>query len=141
HIAKLMLATAIHTKYVQVGHEVFASGADPRAADEDEMEHLLTSTLPAIQGDPSLAIMAAKLLYFLDRGYRRMAVELAERAYRSSTAVAASLGFIGQMRSFIGQIEDGLACLDQAIELTEPETQAWLYLLVRSEEHTSELQA
>jgi hypothetical protein len=130
HIAKLMLATAIHTKYLQVGHEVLASEADPRPADEDEMEHLLTSALPSIQSDPSLAIMAAKLLYFLDRGYRRMAVELAERAYRSSTAVAASLGFIGQMRSFLGQIEDGLACLDQAIELTEPETQQWLYLLV-----------
>ncbi len=130
HIAKLMLATALHTKYIQEGHVFLASGADPRPADEQEMEDLVTSALPAIQVDPSQAIMAAKLLYFLDRGYRRMAVELAETAYRASTAIAASLGIIGQMRSYVGQVEQGLACFDQALELTEPETQQWLYVLV-----------
>jgi DNA-binding winged helix-turn-helix (wHTH) protein len=130
YLAKVMLATAIHTKYIQSGQHILASAFDPRPADEQEIEALVTSALPAIQGDPSLAIMAAKLLYFLDRGYRRMAVELAERAYRSSTTIAASLGIIGQMRSFVGQIEQGIACLDQALELSEPQSQPWLYVLV-----------
>ena len=125
-----MLATAIHTKYIQNGIEVLMSAPDTRAADEDEIEKLVTTSLPFIQSEPFYAIMAAKLLYFIDRGYRRMAVELAENAHRSSTSPAASLAIIGQMRAYLGQIEQGLASLDQALELSEPESQFWLYLLV-----------
>lgn len=130
HTAKLMLATAIHTKYIENGIEVFMSGTDTRSTDEDEIEALVTSCLPFIQAEPFYAMMAAKLLYFVDRGYRRMAVELAENAHRSSTSIAASLAIIGQMRAFVGQIEQGLKSLEQAIELSEPDSQFQLYLLV-----------
>lgn len=130
HLAKLLLATALHTKYIESGIELFIAGADTRTADEDEIEALVTDCLPFIQSEPFYAIMAAKLLYFVDRGYRRMAVELAENAHRASTAVAASLGTVGQMRVFIGQIDQGLASLDQALELCEPGSQFQLYLLV-----------
>jgi len=130
HIAKLMLATSIHTKYIENGIDVFMAGADCLSADEDEIEALVTTSLPSIQAEPYYAIMAAKLLYFIDRGYRRMAVELAENAHRSSTSPAASLAIIGQMRSFEGQIDQGLGSLEQAMELSEPDSQFWLYLLV-----------
>src|SRR5690606_36513650 len=46
-----------------------------------------------------------------------------------STSPAASLAIIGQMRVFLGQIEQGLASIEQALELSEPETKFWLYLL------------
>lgn len=130
HTAKLMLATAIHTKYIENGIEVFMSGTNTRSTDEDEIEALVTSCLPFIQAEPFYAMMAAKLLYFVDRGYRRMAVEIAENAHRSSTSIAASLAIIGQMRAFVGQIEQGLKSLEQAIELSAPDSQFQLYLLV-----------
>src|SRR5690606_4722859 len=90
----------------------------------------VTASRPFIQAEPYYAIMAAKLLHFIDRGYRRMAVELAENAHRSSTSPAASLAIIGQMRSFEGQIDQGLSSLEQALELSEPNSQFWLYPLV-----------
>jgi hypothetical protein len=130
HIAKLMLATSIHTKYIENGIDILMAGLDCRSADEDEIEALVTASLPFIQAEPYYAIMAAKLLHFIDRGYRRMAVELAENAHRSSTSPAASLAIIGQMRSFEGQIDQGLSSLEQALELSEPNSQFWLYLLV-----------
>lgn len=130
HAAKLMLATSIHTKYVENGIQLFMSGADTRLVDEDEIEALITECLPFIQDDPFYAIMAAKLLYFIDRGYRRMAVELAENAHRSSTSIAASLAIIGQMRVFLGQFDQGLTSLEQAHELSERESKFQIYVLV-----------
>lgn len=129
-LSKLLLATALHTKYLQNGMDLFAAGTDTRAADEAEIENLVTAALPAIESEPSLAVMAAKLLYFIDRGYRRMAVELAESANRSTTSVGASLAIVGQMRAHVGQIDLALASLDQALELSEPDLQFLLYVLV-----------
>jgi DNA-binding winged helix-turn-helix (wHTH) protein len=129
-LLKLSLATAIHTKYLQAGMDLFAAGVDMRAADEAEIESLVTTALPTIESEPSLAVMAAKLLYFIDRGYRRMAVELAENANRSTTSVAATMAIVGQMRANVGQIDQALASLEQALELSEPDEFFLLYVLV-----------
>ena len=128
--AKIMLATNIHTKYLQDSVQIFMSNRDPRQEDEDEIEQLVNSSLPYIQEDPTFLLPAAKLLFFIDRGYRDMAVKIAERIHRETTAVTASLPVIGQMRVFLGQNEDGQAAIDQALERCEPGSQFENYLLI-----------
>jgi DNA-binding winged helix-turn-helix (wHTH) protein len=128
--AKIMLATNIHTKYLQDSVQIFMSNADPRKDDEDEIESLVTESLPHLQNEPTFLLPSAKLLFFIDRGYNDMAVRMAERLHRESTALAASLPVVGQMRVFTGQNEDGQRALDQALELCEPGSQYEIYLMI-----------
>ena len=126
---KIMYATQIHSKYVSFGHVLFRKGIDDRARDEDDIESLALAALPYVQSQPEYAIMAAKLLYFLDRGHDGLARDLAEDAYRSSVSVASSLSIIGQLRAFAGETEAALRCLDQALNLVTRSSKAHLYTL------------
>lgn len=128
--AKIMLATNIHTKYLQDSVQIFMSNADPRKDDEDEIETLVTESLPYLQNEPTFLLPSAKLLFFIDRGYNEMAVRMAERLHTESTSLAASLPVVGQMRVFVGQNEDGQRALDQALELCEPGSQFEIYLMI-----------
>jgi len=128
--AKIMLATNIHTKYLQDSVQIFSSNHDPRKSDEDEIEALVTSSLPHLQNEPSFLLPAAKLLYFIDRGYNEMAVKMAERLHKESTSLAASLPVVGQMRVFAGHNAEGQVALDHALELCDPGSQYEVYLLI-----------
>lgn len=127
-VAKLMLATNIHLKYIEDGMETML-GPDTRLQDENEVESLVLSCLPHIQSNDILVLAAAKLLFFLDRGYRRFAVEMAENAFRNSTAIATSLTIVGQMRMFLGEFDQAIDFLNQAQELSEDGTQFQYYLM------------
>ncbi|MFN4129690.1 MAG: winged helix-turn-helix domain-containing protein [Paracoccaceae bacterium] len=129
HGIQIMMAGNIHSKYVQHGLEIFATGADTRAEDEAQIEALVTANLPFVQNDPFYAATAAKLLYFVGPSYWRLALEMAEKVNRTTTAVAPALAILGPLRGFSGQIEPGLAALDQALELTEPGSEMEVYIL------------
>ena len=109
---------------------IFASGADPRKTDEDDIERLVLESLPHLNDDPSFLIVAAKLLFFVDRGYGEMAMDTALRAHRVTTSLLASLPVIGQMYVFMGENEKGNAAIDQALEQCPPGTQLEVYLLI-----------
>ncbi|WP_353474930.1 winged helix-turn-helix domain-containing protein [Salipiger sp. H15] len=126
---RIMHAAHLHTKYIMLGHKLFADGVDDRAADEDRIEALVLSALPQVHAEPDLAIMAAKLLHFLDRGYGELALEIAEEAYGASLSVAASLPLIGQLRAYSGRIDEALPCIEQALHLVEPGSKSHLYAL------------
>jgi hypothetical protein len=126
---KIMYATQIHSKYVSFGHVLFQNGIDDRARDEDDIEALVLAALPHVQSQPEYAIMAAKLLHFLGRGYEGLARELAEEAYHSSVSAAGSLAIIGQLRAFAGETEAALRCIDQALNLVARGSKAHLYTL------------
>ncbi len=128
--AKIMLATNIHTKYLQDSVKIFMSNDDPREKDENEIEELITQSLPNIQNEPSFLLPCAKLLYFIDRGYNEMAVRMTERLHKESTSLSASLPVVGQIRVFEGQNTDGQRALDQALELCAPGSQFEIYLLI-----------
>src|SRR5690606_32153431 len=128
-VLKIMYATHIHSKYISFGHVLFQNGFDDRARDEDEIESLVLAALPHVQSQPEYAIMAAKLLHFLDRGYGGLARNLAEDAYRSSVSAAGSLAIIGQLRPFAGQAEAALRCIAQALNLVTRGSKAHLYTL------------
>jgi DNA-binding winged helix-turn-helix (wHTH) protein len=115
---KLFYATHLHSKYILLGWDLFLKGTATCREDEDRIEELVLSALPDVIHDPTQAIMAAKLLHFLDRGYDELAVELAEKGLRSSTDIASSLAIVGQMRSFTGRTAEAIGSLDQATRLS-----------------------
>ncbi len=126
---KLFYATHLHSKYILLGHDLFQSGKATCKADEDRIETLVLSALPHILQDPSTSIMAAKLLFFLDRGYDDLAVEMAEEGLRASTAIASSLAIVGQMRSFTGRTDEAIGCLEQAARLAAYGSEFQVYTL------------
>lgn len=127
---KMMYASHLHSKYVLSATQLFLNGTANCTRDEDEIERLVLESLPFAQARPDLAVIAAKLLFFLDRGYRDFAVEMAEEAHTSNTNIAASLAVVGQMRAFIGQQEEAVACLNQAANLSPRGSEFHVYTLV-----------
>ena len=124
----LMRAAHLHTKYVQHGWDLFRDGRDERAQDEDEMERLVLGALDYAQDRPDQAVLAAKLLHFLQRGYRDLAFDLAEGALGGCTAPAASHATVGQLRAFRGDMESGMDLLVEAAALCRhgSEPHAWV---------------
>lgn len=127
---KLLIALNTHSKYVTSGAKMFAAGHNTQELDEDEIEDFVTAALPAVRNDPEFTIIAGKLLHFLKRGYDDLARDLCEEAYAQSLSVGRSLAIIGQMRSYFGETDAALQCLDQALNLAKPGSQAHLYALV-----------
>ncbi|NNU80137.1 winged helix-turn-helix domain-containing protein [Halovulum dunhuangense] len=128
--AKLLLAIAIHSKYVMGGQRLLVQGIDTRGKDEDDMEALVTEALPYVRDKPDHAIMAGKLLHFLRRGYDDLARDLCEEAYATSVSPAGSLAVIGQMRAFAGETDSALDAIEQALNLSPPGSHAHAYALV-----------
>ena len=79
----LMDATHLHTRYITRGRDLLYKGEDTCAVDEAEIEQLVPGSLDYAQSRPEVAIMAAKLLYFVDRGYKSLALQLASDALPS----------------------------------------------------------
>ena len=129
HRAGLMLATCLHTKYVTSGIMILPQN-DFRAQDEDEMERLVLSSLPHLQDNPIFMMAAGKLLYFLDRGHRPLAIKMVEEAHGSTAAFATSFAILGQIRMFEGDFEAALSLYDQGLELCQHNTEFHIYLLV-----------
>lgn len=127
---KIIHGIHIHTKYVTLGMKLFADGIDNRVRDEATIETLTLEALPYVQADPEYAIMAAKLLHFVDHGYADLASVLAEEAYRSSVSVARSLVVIGQLRAFAGDTDGALQCIEPSLNLVKPGSQAYLYAMI-----------
>lgn len=126
---KILYAIHIHSKYISFGHRLFSAGIDDRVSDEDQIEALVLAALPHVQSEPEYAIMAAKLLHFLDRGYADLPHSLSEEALASSVAPAGSLAIAGQLRAFAGETEAALRCFDQALNRVSQGSKAHLYAL------------
>jgi tetratricopeptide (TPR) repeat protein len=129
HRAKLMLATCIHSKYLTSG-PLLLPQHDFRAQDEDEIERLVLSSLPHLQENPLFMMAASKLLYFIDRGHRPLAIKIAEEAFESTTAFATSFAILGQIRMLEGDIEEALSLFDQGLDLSQPGSEFQIYLMV-----------
>ena len=126
----LMYATHLHTKYVTLGRELFLKGEENCVADEGEIEQLVLTAIGYAQSRPEMAIMAAKLLYFVDRGYKSLALQLATEALPNCKSVASSLSIVGQLRGFVGETDAAIESLMQAKHLSEKGSHHYLYVLV-----------
>lgn len=127
---KLMYATHLHTKYVTRGRELFYKGEDTCAQDEKDIEQLVLQSLPYTQTRPELAVVAAKLLYFVDQGYKNLALDISGEALQNSTAVASTLTTVGQLHGYTGDTDAAIECLTQAKLLSEKGSHHYLYVLV-----------
>lgn len=128
-VLRLLYATNLESSHI-IGGPAFFLGPFDIDATMREVEEIVTSVLPQVQHDPVHCMSAARLLFFLGAAYRPLAIEMAERAHREGTAIAASYGTIGQMRACLGDIDAGIEAYDIALGMTEPGSQYDLYLLV-----------
>jgi len=126
---KMLWATHLHTKYIMKGPKLFRTGNATCAEDEAEIERLVLASLDFVQGRPEYAAMAAKLLYFVDRGYRDLALELATTAHRSNSGLVSSLAILGQLHSFTGKMDAAEEYLTQAEQLSERGSSHHIYAL------------
>ena len=127
---KLLHATHLHSNYVVRGYNLFQKGEENCAEDEAEIEKLVIQSLDYAQQKPELAMVAAKLLYFVDRNYGQLALEIATEAHNSSLSVASTLTILGQLRTFMGDMDQGVDDLRQAAALTEEGTLQRVYTTV-----------
>lgn len=127
---KLIYATHLHSEYVILGTELAMTERDRRPRDLAEIETLVLDTLDYAQTRPHHALMAAKLLHFVDPGYKTLALDLAERAHGAGTSVASSLAILGQLQTFVGDADTGIQYLEQALDLTERGSTFERYVLV-----------
>lgn len=127
--SKLMLATAIHSKYILSGTDILAV-SDPRRTDEAEIEALVTAALPQVEGNDIHLLGAAKLLDFVGPIYADFALQLAERAFAGTTAFAAAFATLGQFRMYRGDIDEAVRLFRLGSELAEPNSRYRYYLQV-----------
>ena len=127
---KLMYATHLHTKYVTLGFELFRTGDDTCPEDEAEIEKLVLEALDFAQTRPEHAVVAAKLLYFVDGGYRDLAEDMTDRALDASTDIASTLAMAGQLKGFLGDTDTAVAHQKLALSLSEKGSTFYLYTLV-----------
>ena len=125
---RLMLATAIHSRFIMGGAAQFLTDPDGPPAACDELEQLIMRATPQGLDDPLHTLSMAKLLYFLDRGHDRVAVSMAEAELVRSTAVVAALAVVGQIRQYEGDIEGGAELLDRAVTMTAKSSVLATYL-------------
>ena len=129
HQAQLMLATNIHSKYLTSGPMILPH-QDFRSQDEDEIERLTLASLPHLQDNPIFVMAAGKLLYFIDRGHRPLAIDLVEQAFNATTAFATSFAVLGQIRMLEGEIDTALSLVEQGLELCSRGSEFEFYLMV-----------
>ena len=127
---KLVYATHIHSDYIINGVDLAQHHRERRVRDVEEIETLVLDALDYAQANPQLAIMAAKLLYFVDKGYKPLALELSERAHEACTSVGSSLAIVGQMHSFVGETDLAISYLKQALALARNNATFERYVLV-----------
>lgn len=127
--AKLMLASALHSRYVLSDPTVPIASA-VRRRDEAEIETLVTSALPHLQDNGIYALTAAKLLYFVNKTHRKLSMELAECAFASTTAFATAFALLAQLHMWEGQMDEARTLYEQGQELATRGSHFHLYILV-----------
>ncbi|MEQ3748135.1 MAG: winged helix-turn-helix domain-containing protein [Celeribacter sp.] len=127
--AQLLLATALHTKYVVNGIEVLST-SDPRAQDMAEMRTLVRQALPGLHDNPIQTMTAAKILWFCDTDARPEAFAIAARAFDEATAFGSACALMGQMHMWNGDADRGLAYFRKATGFTGPGGPFQIYNLV-----------
>ncbi len=121
----LMWAMHLYARILQNPADI-----DNRAAFESEIETIVFDHLAAFQDNPVFLLGAAKLLLFVGRGHLGLAEQLADRAFQSSAAFASAFSVLGQIRMYRGEIPAAVALYDRGLELTEPDSEFRVYLMV-----------
>lgn len=101
-----------------------------RAAHEADIERCVFDHLAAFQDNPIFLLGASKLLLFTGRGHLALSERLAEQAFLSSTAFASAFAGLGQIKMCKGDIRSAVELYDRGIELSEPDSEFRIFLMV-----------
>lgn len=123
----LMWCMHLYSRLVVGGREMTAATCREI---EGEIEALVFEILPSIQRDPYLVLGAAKLLFYIHRGHIGLAEALAAEAFAQTTAFAAAFTILGQIKAARGHIAEAVRLYDRGIELSEPNSEFHVYILV-----------
>ncbi|HEY2357487.1 MAG TPA: winged helix-turn-helix domain-containing protein, partial [Phenylobacterium sp.] len=96
----------------------------------DEIERLVLAHLSAVRDDPVMAIAAAKLLLGVHRDHEDLAEELAKAAFDGSTAFAATLSMLAQIKASRGELAEARRLYDESLQLCDPGSTFEVYILV-----------
>lgn len=129
HRLAALLATAIHSRGL-MGGPLSMLREDRRVTDLEEIDHLVLPAVTAMQDDPLMTLGLAKLLYFVDRGHDRLAVELSEAAFHQSTALATSYAVLGQMYMFDGDLDEATRLFRSGLDLAPAGSPFAIYMRV-----------
>jgi len=102
----MLQASNLHSQVIAKAGETFIDGLEACRKIDTEIERLVQGALSWCQDKPDKAMLAAKLLYYVEPGYKPLAKELAEKAHRESTAIASSLAIFGQLKNYFGETEE-----------------------------------
>lgn len=126
---RLMWALSLYVQVI-MGTDGQILPDEQRLPIEDEIESIALRALDDVVDNPMLKLSAAKLLLFIGRGYGELAERLAEEAFESSTAFAASFAILGQARLMRGRLEEGMDLLERGLEIVDPNTEFAVYMMV-----------
>ena len=116
---RLMLGMNMYTRYIIDGWR-FLANDDPRERDQAELESLMLEVLPELLDDPQNALSAALVLSFMGPAHQLLALDIAEEAFKRSTALADGLSTLGRLRGYAGDFDGALDLLYRARPLCKP---------------------
>lgn len=115
--AAMLRASHLFSRVVAGSYKTFLQGLEACQAIDAEIQKLVQAALPWAQDRPDQAMLAAKLLYYVSPYYKEIALQLAADAHRRDKAIAASLATYGQLKAFVGETDEAIALLRQAVTL------------------------
>jgi DNA-binding winged helix-turn-helix (wHTH) protein/tetratricopeptide (TPR) repeat protein len=106
--------------------------ADPATYERigDQVEALVFAHLATVRNEPVFAIACANLLMSLHRGHLDLAEELVRSALDHAPAFAMAQCVLSQLESERGDLEAGLARIDEALRWCDPGELFEVYVLV-----------
>jgi tetratricopeptide (TPR) repeat protein len=100
-----------------------------RAA-EKESETLVLAAVENLQDQPNYLLAAARVLLMLGSGWLELAESLVDRAFQTGTSFAAVFALRAQIHAARGETAQALEMYDRALEMSLPQSEFRVYLLV-----------
>ena len=97
---------------------------------EHEIEDICLARLPGLSEIPEMKLATAKLMIFINRGHTDRAELLINEALQKSASFATIASLRGQISANRGHIREACALYDEAITLSDPGSEFYIYLHV-----------
>ncbi|MEO1986746.1 MAG: hypothetical protein ABGX47_08855 [Martelella sp.] len=97
---------------------------------EREIEETSLSVLGELPGMPEMGLAVAKLLLFVNNEHTELAESLVDQALQHGSAFATAAALRGEIAAIEGDIDAACQLYDEALELAEPGTEFFIYLML-----------
>ena len=97
---------------------------------EREIEETSLSALGDLPKMPEMGLAVAKLLLFVNNEHTELAESLVDQALQHGSAFATAAALRGEIAAIEGDIDAACQLYDEALELAEPGTEFFIYLML-----------